>query len=172
MTLFLFSFFLQKRANYKSTQLLQLRQKDISYLFVLGVFHKLRWQDFVHLLTTYLLTPCWHLWLNSLTVIGGKPAYHWYFQYCLPTSYLVNTVCERPLVIYLSCHPKVSSGGAQRCNNKACIIYDWTGHIFQTRIYLVNERMKLKEWWYCVILSTLFRLINMYILYSMYNQIS
>ena len=87
MTLFLFFFlFLQKRANYKSTQLLQLRQKDISYLFVFGGFHKLRWQDFVHY---WPPTPSWHMWRNSSTVkvekieedsLDSIPSLQWKFK--------------------------------------------------------------------------------------------
>ena len=55
-----------------------------------GGIHKLCWPNFENdWLPTY---PCWHLWRNSLTMLGWKSAYHWHFEYQPPTS-----SCQRSL---------------------------------------------------------------------------
>ena len=86
-----FFLFLQKRANYKSTQLLQLRQKDISYLFVFGGFHKLRWQDFVHYWPPTYTYPL-------LTFMTEFPYCNW-GKTCIPLTFPVP-----PIYLVLSTH--------------------------------------------------------------------
>ena len=141
MTLFLFFSFFAEESELQINAIIAAQTERYKLFICLWGLSQATLTRFCPLLTTYILTPCWHLWRNSLTVIGGETCIPLTFP--VPPTYLVLSThfVNEPLIFICLVTQKY------RVEELKVVITRLVSFMIERVIFFKQELFRKMKWW-------------------------